>query len=303
MTAAIHHHLLLLVLLQILSTTTSSLHPSLHNINRTLEQIQQLHTAQRYEESKELGTTFLLELISGPNLHVLSEQHQDAVAIVLDTTPVDLNARTSRGETLLHSAVRRSSVPIVCFFFFYKIALGAGFFFFFFFLLFHHVYILYADFDFLTITLCFQVQLLIFSNATEINAQSDDGLYTALHLAVEYASFEILYYLVINGKADGNIRDRRGNTPLHSACLRSDLKTIQFLIQHYPSSAYIKDYFGGGCCGICCFAVLPCLFFFIFCADSMFFLCLFFSTTDHRTLAVDNYFNVPFLFLSFLTHL
>ena len=223
MTAAIHH-LLLLVLLQILSTTTSSLHPSLYNINRTLEQIQQLHTAQRYEESKELGTTFLLELISGPNLHVLSEQHQDAVATVLDTTPVDLNARTSRGETLLHSAVRRSSVPIV--------------------------------------------QLLIFSNATEINAQSDDGLYTALHLAVEYASFEILYYLVINGKADGNIRDRRGNTPLHSACLRSDLKTIQFLIQHYPSSAYIKDYFGGAfcyllfCCVFCFFFVSFCVYFF-----------------------------------------
>ena len=40
-------------------------------------------------------------------------------------------------------------------------------------------------------------------------------------------------------------------------------------------------------------------FLFFFCADSMFFLCLFFSTTDHQTLAVDNYFNVPFLFLSF----
>ena len=185
------------------------------------------------------------------------------------------------------------------FFFFYKIALGAGFFFFFFFLFFHHGYILYADFDFLTITLCFQVQLLIFSNATEINAQSDDGLYTALHLAVEYASFEILYYLVINGKADGNIRDRRGNTPLHSACLRSDLKTIQFLIQHYPSSAYIKDYFGGGCCGICCFAVLPCLFFLFFVLIPCSFCVYFFQqpTTEPwplTTISMCLFFSFPF---------
>jgi ankyrin repeat protein len=170
------------------------------DINHTLDQITQLHAAQRHDESASLGTTILLELIAGANVHVLSEIHQDTIAVILDTTPVDLTARTSLGETLLHAAVRRSNLHVV--------------------------------------------RLLLFSNATQVDAQSDDGLYTALHLAIEYASFDIVYHLVLDGGVDGTLLDRRGRTPLHSACLRSDLKTIEFLIKSFPSAAYMRDYFG-----------------------------------------------------------
>ena len=85
------------------------------------------------------------------------------------------------------------------------------------------------------------VQLLLFTNATHVNAQSDDGLFTALHLAVDYANYEILYHLIQNKNVDGTVQDIHGRTPIHSAIIRSDLKSIKLLIEKYPETLYMQD--------------------------------------------------------------
>jgi ankyrin repeat protein len=174
--------------------------PYEHHINLTLNQIDNHIVAQRYDEASDLGTLLILALISGPYFHTLQYQHLEAIARVLDTTPVNLYARTNSGDTLLHNAVRRSNLHLV--------------------------------------------KLLLFTNATQVNAQSDDGLLTALHLSVEYGHYDILFHLVNYDSIDGTVQDRHGRTPLHSAVLRSSMKIVQLLLDAFPEAMYISDYHG-----------------------------------------------------------
>jgi hypothetical protein len=175
------------------------------HITFTVDKVMALIKAKRHYEANQLGTTFLLELITGNHVHKLNDFQQDSIAKMLDTTNVDLKARSNWGETLLHSAVRRASTNP-------------------------------ADVHL--------VRLLLFTNATEVNAQSDDGLFTALHLAVEYNNPLIVSALLDDGRVDGTIVDVNGRTAVHAAVLRSDLKTLQMLIEHFPSTMFMKDYLG-----------------------------------------------------------
>jgi hypothetical protein len=169
--------------------------------NHTINQIQFLVQAQRHAEANQLGTIFLFDLIAGEHVHSpLTDFMQDQIARVLDATVVNLNTRSSSGETLLHAGVRRGDLHVV--------------------------------------------QMLLFTNATEVNAQSDDGLFTALHLAVHFAFYDIVAALVLEGHCDGTIRDVRGRTPVHAAVLRSNMKTLDFLLTQYPETLSMKDYLG-----------------------------------------------------------
>ena len=66
----------------------------------------------------------------------------------------------------------------------------------------------------------------------DLNEQSMFQGYTALHIAVMSQSTEILKLLLGLG-ADANIRDKRGRTPIMSACEIGCLQAFEILLPHW----------------------------------------------------------------------
>ncbi len=74
------------------------------------------------------------------------------------------------------------------------------------------------------------------------DARSDDGLLTALHLAVDYgSSARMVWALLKEGGANPLVTDRHGRTPLHAAVLRSPPRVVQMLLEAAPEALAVRD--------------------------------------------------------------
>jgi ankyrin repeat protein len=76
------------------------------------------------------------------------------------------------------------------------------------------------------------VEMLVNSKNIEINAVNDAG-YTPLYMATIYGNPQTMR-LLYSKKADGSMRDKKGNTLLHIAALNGHIKKVEEILRYKP---------------------------------------------------------------------
>ena len=84
------------------------------------------------------------------------------------------------------------------------------------------------------------IKYLIEVKKADLNVKDDDGR-TPLHLAAEKDHLSIVKSLIKDKKADLNVKDNDGNTPLHLAVEKHHLDTVKCLIEAKKADLNVQD--------------------------------------------------------------
>ncbi|MHC9543343.1 MAG: ankyrin repeat domain-containing protein [Vulcanimicrobiota bacterium] len=76
--------------------------------------------------------------------------------------------------------------------------------------------------------------LKLLRSGSDINARTQNGKWTPLHMAVEEYKKEMVEFLLTQG-ANPDMKDESGETPLHLAADNDDIECVKMLIQHHAN--------------------------------------------------------------------
>lgn len=76
------------------------------------------------------------------------------------------------------------------------------------------------------------VELLVNTGKARVDDRNGDTQWTALHGAAEGGHPEIVKFLILEGKANANLRDKQGITPLYDATEYNRLETVKAILKY-----------------------------------------------------------------------